>query len=213
MTTLLLIRHGESLANRHEIFCGQSDYDLTETGYAQAKGTAEYIAAHYTLAHVYASDLSRALHTGETIGALSRCPVTSEKRLREIHCGEWEEAPFGEMLTRWPDSYSVWLHDIGRVQCPGGENVQDVLCRVLPALEDIAQRHAGQTVAAATHGTVIRALLCVLAGKPLSEMKNIPWPHNASVTELVRENGVWRILRADDDSHLGELSTGLPDTV
>jgi len=91
--------------------------------------------------------------------------------------------------------------------------VTDVLHRVLPALTEYAQRHPGETIAAATHGTVIRALLCVLAGRPLSEMKDIPWPHNASVTELQYDDGAWRIMLADYDEHLASLRTWLPDTV
>ena len=213
MTTILLVRHGESLANRHEIFCGQSDYDLSETGYLQADGTAEYIAAQYSASCVYASDLTRAFHTGEKIADLAHCPLVAEPNLREIHCGEWEEAAFGEMLTRWPESYPVWLHDIGHVQCPGGESVVDVLARVLPTLEEAAQRHENEVVVAATHGTVIRALMCVLGGKDLGEMKNIPWVSNASVTELIYDNGAWRFGVVGYDKHLGELSTRLPDTV
>lgn len=213
MTTFLFVRHGESLANRHEIFCGQSDYDLSETGYSQAAVTAEYIAERYKIACVYASDLTRAFHTGEAVSEAAHCPLVAEPRLREIHCGEWEEASFGEMLSRWPDSYPVWLHDIGNVQCPGGENVPDVLSRVLPALEEMALRHTNEAVVIATHGTVIRALLCVLSGRPLGEMKDIPWAGNASVTEITYENDVWHIVSAGYDGHLGDMSTRLPDTV
>lgn len=213
MTTILLIRHGESLANLYEIFCGQTDYDLSEKGYAQAQGTAAYIAAHYSLSHVYASDLHRAFHTGKAIAQAAQCPITPDPRLREIHCGDWEEAPFGEMLTRWPDSYPTWLHDIGHVQCPNGENVPDVLARVLPALTEMAQRHDGQTIAVASHGTVIRALMCALSGLDLAQMKDIAWVNNASVNELLYDNGAWRFGRVNYDEHLGDLSTSLPDTV
>lgn len=213
MTTFLLIRHGESLANLHHIFCGQSDYDLSEKGYAQAAGTAQYIAENYNISRVYASDLSRAYHTGEAIARAAGCAIIAAPSLREIHCGDWEEAPFDEMLIRWPESYPLWLHDIGHVQCPGGENVPEVLGRVLPLLEEIAADHPGETIALATHGTVIRALMCVLSGQPLSEMKDIRWVNNASVTEVIYENGAWRFGRKNVDEHLGALSTSLPDTV
>lgn len=213
MTTILLIRHGESEANLHHIFCGQSDYDLSAKGYAQAEGTAKYIAENYSVACVYTSDLLRAYHTGEAIAKAAHCPIVSAPQLREIHCGDWEEAPFDEMLTRWPESYPTWLRDIGHVQCPGGENVPDVIARVTPYLQEIVRNHAGETVAVATHGTVIRALMCVLDGNPLDEMKNIPWANNASVTELIYDGGAWRFGRKNVDNHLGDLSTSLPDTV
>ena len=213
MTTFLLIRHGESQANLKEIFCGQSDYPLTDTGVLQAQCTAAFISKNYCVKHIYASDLSRAYATAQAIGEATGVPVQKETRLREIYCGEWEEASFDEMLTRWPEVYPVWLNDIGNCRCPGGESVKDVQKRVVALLDELAARHADETVVLASHGCVIRMLLCVLDGKPLDEMKHIPWPHNASVTELMHENGAWRFGRKDENAHLGDLSTGLPDKV
>ena len=47
MTTLLLVRHGESEANRSGIFAGNLDADLQDRGLVQAKRSAEYIAENY----------------------------------------------------------------------------------------------------------------------------------------------------------------------
>jgi bisphosphoglycerate-dependent phosphoglycerate mutase len=47
VTTLLLVRHGESEANRNEIFAGHFDADLENRGLMQAQKTAEYIKENY----------------------------------------------------------------------------------------------------------------------------------------------------------------------
>ena len=67
MTALLLIRHGESIANVDGRFAGHLDIPLSETGYVQADITAHYIHSHYTVDAVYASDLLRAFHTGKAV--------------------------------------------------------------------------------------------------------------------------------------------------
>jgi len=43
MTTVLLVRHGESQATRHGVFAGQIDIDLEERGELQAEKTARFI--------------------------------------------------------------------------------------------------------------------------------------------------------------------------
>ena len=41
MTTLYLIRHGESQANERDVFIGHTDLELTALGYKQAELAAE----------------------------------------------------------------------------------------------------------------------------------------------------------------------------
>ena len=43
MTTLILIRHGESVANADKVFVGHTDVDLSPQGELQAQKTAEFI--------------------------------------------------------------------------------------------------------------------------------------------------------------------------
>ena len=60
MTTLYIVRHGQSVANLEERFAGHSDFPLTDLGRRQAACAAAYLKEHVRLDAVYASDLSRA---------------------------------------------------------------------------------------------------------------------------------------------------------
>ena len=113
MTRLILIRHGESEANLKKIFAGSFDVDLTSRGYAQAEKTAEYVAAHYAVDRIYASDLLRAFHTGEALATRIGVSVIAEKGLREIFAGAWEGRTFDDLDAEYTDSYAVWRTDIG----------------------------------------------------------------------------------------------------
>lgn len=213
MTTLLLVRHGQSEANLGDVFIGHTDANMTELGVQQAKRTANYIAQHYNVDYVYASDLKRAFRTGQEIAQKCGLDVIPDKQLREINAGEWEGITFTELDVRYSADYELWKANIGLSCCTGGESVKELSERILDRLTDIAQRHEGKTVAIGTHATAIRAMQCLLNGKPLSEMNEIPWSSNASITEVIYKNGSWHVISAGFDAHLNDLKTALPQNV
>ncbi len=213
MTTLLLIRHGESQANLEERFAGHLDVPLSETGKAQAEATAVYIASHYTVDAVYASDLARAFYTGKAVADLFNLPIIKDDTLREIFAGDWEGTTYDDLQTHFPSSYSVWLSDIGNAVCDNGESVAALQTRFLSALRRIASKNDDKTLVIATHATPIRTLLCHCEGKPLDEMKTVPWPTNASVTIVGYDNDTFRLIQSANDAHLGQKRTTLPANV
>ena len=207
MTRLIVVRHGESAANRGGIFAGQTDVELQDKGIEQAKKTAEYIAANYSIDKVYASDLTRARKTGEIIANLSGTSVILNKELREINAGEWQGKSFDFLIANYADEYSRWLHDIGNCFCPGGESVAQLCARVSHVMTEIAKANPEKTVVVATHGTFIRAMQCILKGLPVSSMKDISWSSNASFSEIIYENGSWTFIKESVDDHLSTLKT------
>lgn len=210
MTTFLLIRHGESMANTEKRFAGHSDVPLSPLGASQAETTADYIATHYHVDSVYASDLLRAFHTGKAIGDRLNLPVIPDRALREIAAGDWEGVRFDDLQRDFAASYDIWLSDIGNAVCDHGESVAALQTRFLEALRRISAENDGKTVVIATHATPIRALQCHCEGKPLSDMKSIPWVTNASITVAEYENNAFRLIQAGNDTHLGQNRTTLP---
>lgn len=213
MTTLLLVRHGESEANRSGIFAGQTDVELLHKGIEQAQKTAQYIAEHYIVSTVYASDLKRAYKTGKVIADLLQVDLVSNEKLREINAGEWQGKMFDELVTNYQEDYACWLSDIGNCTCSGGESVKQLGMRVAEALTHIAEDNIGKTVVIATHATPIRVSQCLLQGLSLDAMKDIPWVSNASVTELIYESGKWNFVNVGEDKHLLQLKTSFPANV
>lgn len=213
MTTLLLIRHGESEANRQGIFAGHLDVPLQNTGLRQAQTTAQYIVKNYKVDRVYASDLKRAFDTGKCVADLIGVAPVPNKNLREISAGKWDGCKFDDLVNNFKDDYHIWLTDIGNCRCTGGESVAELSKRVMSALTDIAQNNPDKTVIVATHATPIRAVQCLLSGLSLDSMKDVPWVTNASVTEISYDNGEWHLIKAGEDTHLKELKTELPANV
>ena len=195
MTRLLLIRHGESQANKERTFAGQVDPPLTELGHQQAQCTAAFIKANYTADAAYASDLQRAYQTGLYAADALGLPLQKEPGFREICGGQWEGRSFG------------------LAQPPGGEAVAALADRVWETLQRVCEKHPGETLVIATHATPLRVLLWRMSGQPLSYMQQIPWVSNASVTELCYENSTLTPVKISQDAHLQDMITKLPSNI
>ncbi|MBQ5841097.1 MAG: histidine phosphatase family protein [Clostridia bacterium] len=212
MTRVYFIRHGESQANLEQRFAGSDDAPLTAKGREQARQTAEFLK-DVPFTAVYASDLSRAYHTGLATAALHQLPVTPVPALREVHAGEWEGRGYTEIRDLYPEDYHVWITQIGLCTTTGGESIAALQQRVQAAVGEIVRRHPGETICIATHATPIRVMEGIWTRTPLESLHTIPWVSNASVTIVeYDETGEGRLVKRDLHDHLGDLSTFVPPT-
>ena len=213
MTTLILVRHGQSEANRKEIFAGHYNAPLTERGHEQARLAAEYLTKNYKIDAVHSSDLLRAYHTGKPTADALGLPVVKETGMREIFEGEWSGRLFSDLRVEFEEDYGRWLRDIGHARCTGGESTWELLLRVKETLERIARENDGKTVLVTTHATPIRVMQTYVTTGSLDAMKDVPWVANASISELFYEDGKWRFGKISLEEHLGSLTTELPKNV
>lgn len=207
---IFFVRHGQSIGNLVGRFLGITDLNISELGHKQAERTAHFLNKE-NIDALYSSDLIRAYNTAVPLAKLKGLDIIKDKGLREIVAGEWENTPFDELVERYTDEYAkTWINDIGFAKPVGGESVAELSDRVYDTVKRIAEQNNGKTVAIFTHATPIRAFFCKIYGKTLAEMKNVPWATNASVSEAVFENGVFKPIRYSYDEFMGEISTGLP---
>ncbi|MBQ7935479.1 MAG: histidine phosphatase family protein, partial [Clostridia bacterium] len=113
MTTLLLIRHGQSEANIKNLFAGHTDAELSPLGKQQAQVTARYIKDNYQVDRVYASDLQRAYETGKATADRYGLEVIAVEGMREIFGGDWENLSYELLEKEYAEAYDIWLHDVG----------------------------------------------------------------------------------------------------
>ena len=77
VTTILLVRHGQTEWNRVERFRGRADVPLNDNGLQQAEATGRRVAAQWQPVAIYSSPLSRAVKTAEAIGRQAGLNVES----------------------------------------------------------------------------------------------------------------------------------------
>ena len=80
---LLIVRHGESLSNKHGVLAGSSDSPLTPLGQRQAMALVDRLVNEYNIDLIYSSNLSRALYTAAELRKINNIKVIETPLLRE----------------------------------------------------------------------------------------------------------------------------------
>ncbi len=173
-TTLYIIRHGRTEGSEECRYKGHIDVPLSGEGLREVKALAEALKeAGLRPAHIYASDLKRAVQTAEALAGALGCGLTLEPALRERSFGLWEGMTFEEISRHWPEAFENWKADPLRFHPPEGESTLQVRDRVMKATEEILTRHKGEEVIIVAHGGVNRVLLCEFLGLDLRNIFRI----------------------------------------
>ena len=165
-TTILLVRHGETIDNARQIMQGQTHGELNERGLEQAQQVAQRLASERVDA-VVASDLHRAIQTAEIIAAPHDLPVMTTELLRERDWGSFTGRFIPDLKGEtWPD-------DI--------ESETDLLLRARSFLIYMTATYPGKRVVAVGHGIINKAILAVYAH---CGMRDVQRMMNAEVRRL-----------------------------
>lgn len=176
MTTVLLVRHGETDWNRDRRLQGQTDVPLNDAGRAQAAALARELAGTEVDA-VYSSDLARSLETARAIAEPHGLEVVTRAALRERHFGSWEGLTDEEIRARFPEAATGPWGD--------AETHEQLTERVLAALHEIAASHPGGVVVVVTHGGPMGRIWLACGGSPDER----PRVGNCDVHEILVRNG------------------------
>ncbi len=161
---LILVRHGESVANAQGLLLGRTDAELTETGRAQAAAVPTLLER--PVVELRSSPLCRAVDTAELLGL--DLPVVVDERWIEVDYGEFECQPLGDIPA---DVWQKWQRDRG-FRPVNGESLTEVDMRIAAACEELfasdgsgARRRDGDVVIV-SHVTPIKAAVAWGLGTP-----------------------------------------------
>lgn len=177
MTTLWLVRHGQTDWNVEGRYQGQTDVPLNAAGLAQAHALAAELAGRPFDA-VYSSDLQRARITAEIIARPLRLPVQTDIHLREINQGQWEGQIYKHLVARFQAEMLARRGDPNGFRPPDGESVAEVAARVAQAIDAIACAHPDGQVIVVSHALALATLICQANQIPLQDVYD-HLPHNA----------------------------------
>lgn len=166
MTTLLLVRHGETVDNVNQVMQGQTQGQLNENGIHQAEAVADQMADRHIDVFV-ASDLKRSLDTCAIIAKRHGKPVVTTPLLRERDWGDFTGMFIPDLKDKpWPSNVETMAH---------------LKQRALDFMEMIKREYPNQTVLAVGHGIINKAIQSVYYNKPMHEVQKMT---NAEVRVL-----------------------------
>jgi broad specificity phosphatase PhoE len=194
---IFLVRHGETVGNELNLIQGTTDSALSKKGVEQAKALAK-VFLEESVDAVYCSDLGRTRQTLEYSGI-------AKKGVRAVFSSDLRERNYGKLENRAyvslkPPESDFLFHS--NVRPDGGESIEDLGKRIIPFFDFLLKENDGdETVLIMTHHNVAVAMLCHLLGLPFEKWRLFKCG-NASVSELVFEDGMWRIKVVNDQCHL-----------
>ena len=166
MTTLYLVRHGETVDNANQIMQGQTQGELNENGVQQAREFSEQWK-NKEIDIVLASDLKRSIDTARIIAEPHQLEVLTTPLLRERDWGSFT----GRFI---PDlKGEVWPDDI--------ETLENLLSRAGEFIAYVKQTFPGKKVLAVGHGIINKAIQSFYYQKPMNEIQRM---QNAEVRIL-----------------------------
>lgn len=210
-TRFIIIRHGQSLGNAKRILLGHTDWDLSDLGREQAANTARALSDRKIDA-VYSSDLLRAYNTVLPMARERGLTVVADCGLREVNIGDWEGMEVEKIIADYGEIFTVdWKEKFGMFCPPNGESIPALSERITRALSRIGDENPGKTVLIGCHAAAIRSFWGKACGiAPESLAKELPFPDNASYSEIDYENGTFTPVAYSVSEHLGRKNTPLP---
>jgi 2,3-bisphosphoglycerate-dependent phosphoglycerate mutase len=206
-TTLLIIRHGETVWNAEHRFQGHGDSPLTETGRNQVAALGRRLETiHFDT--LISSDLGRTRETSSIIAGFTGHGVEFDRRLRERNYGVFEGLTVPEISEQHSGVYDRFNTDDPDYIIPDGESHRQHYQRNVAFFEELLTGKWGATVAAVAHGGVLDSIFRYVAGLPLDQPRCFITT-NASLTIVCHGDFYgstrWVIETWCDASHLNGI--------
>lgn len=155
MTTLYLVRHGETVDNVARIMQGQRQGELTAVGVAQIEELAESLSGIHFDA-IVSSDLRRAYDSAMILADRLKMEVATTPLLRE---------------RDWGDFTGRFIPDLKDLPFPDNvEKMDDLLQRAQAFMDWVRMNYPDKTILAVGHGIINKAIQAVHYSKLTREI-------------------------------------------
>ncbi len=206
-TTLYLLRHGATEANiqRPPRLQGRNiTPPLAPIGVEQAELTRDFLAI-YPIDHCYTSPLQRAKQTAEIICEPHGLELQTIDDLTECDVGRWELMSWEEIRAKEPDYCAKFLAQPGTYPYPDGESFGDVQKRATKVIDELLEKHEGESVLVVAHHVVNRTYLAGLLGLHADQARQVKLG-NCSISIVERSDGLTFVNALNGLFHLHGVS-------
>ena len=187
-TVLYLIRHGATDANLSRpprIQGRRHNPSLARLGVRQAEATRDFLAIR-PIDHCYTSPLARAAETAAILGAPHGLNPVAVDELTECDVGRWEGLDWQTIRSADGEDFRRFHADPAEFGYPGGESFRSVYDRAVPAIDELLERHQGESVLVVAHHVVNRIYLARLLGLAPGQARQVRLD-NCGISVVVRE--------------------------
>lgn len=198
MLELIIVRHGQSVADIEERHEGRADFPLTNLGREQAEKLTIWLENNIMIDYIICSPLKRASETAEIINTVYNKKIIYDERLMEWNNGVLAGLLRTEAHERYP------IPEGGRKyyqKVPGGESVIEFRARAEEFLAELLNNREYEgnicSILIVAHGGIINMLFHSFLSLPVSNDIAIScsdtgvniWRVNSDKRTIVLSNG------------------------
>jgi broad specificity phosphatase PhoE len=203
-TRFFLIRHAIVEPSARTVMYGDMDVAICALALVQDASAYRWLATRLPPgARWFTTPLSRTRATAAAIFAAGypEAGLETEPRMVEQHLGDWQGITHEEFTARLTaPAHPFWPHGADE-KPPRGESLADVIGRVGPALDGMAQEMPGQDVVIIAHGGSIRASVAHAMRLNAHQAFQLS-VRNLSLTRLERIGEDWRVSSINEEPPL-----------
>jgi probable phosphoglycerate mutase len=104
---------------------------------------------------------------------------------------------------RWPEEIDAWYNRPHQARIPGGESLADLRARAMQTVNELAARHAGETVVLVGHTVINRIILLGILGLGNERFWRIK-QDTCAINVFEAEAGDFVLVSLNDTCHLRE---------
>ncbi len=199
MTSLILVRHGQSVWNASNRFTGWTDVDLSDKGVNEAAEAGQQLSGT-RIDVVHTSDLIRAQRTAEIImqhneSSVEDVPTRFDWRLNERHYGALQGLNKAETAVKHTaEQVHIWRRSFD-VAPPEGESLEMTAERTIPYFteEILPDLESGKNVLVSAHGNSLRSIVMHIEGISPEDIVSLEIPTGVPLFYHHDDNGTVRV--------------------
>ncbi len=172
---LMIIRHGQTVANSKNHYYGFTDSPVTEKGREQAKAAGIFVnRLNFQPDQIYISERTRTHETLELMG-FDKKDAIIDARINEQNMGVFECNTFQDIQAKYPTAFDEWNADFNNYRPEGGESHLEMYLRVKAFMEDLIRqkKDTDQKILVVTHGGVMRSMYSYINADNLNVFYNV----------------------------------------
>ncbi|KPJ97272.1 MAG: hypothetical protein AMJ60_12070 [Desulfobacterales bacterium SG8_35] len=197
MSTLYLVRHGITPANKENRFAGRTSEELHAEGIGQIRKVGERLRDK-NISAVYCGPAKRTVQSAEILGSLLNVPVSPLAEFDEIMIPHWDGLTKEEIRQQYGAQYPAWLSAPQTFNLPGCETLDQVQKRAAGAVNRLLSGPQGQNLLLVSHLVVLRCLVLYFQGLATNHFRSIKIDNGAIIQVSGTEKGRMSVSFLED---------------
>ncbi len=199
MTTIYLVRHGATQANKENRFAGRTDEQLHPDGMEQVRQVGVRLQDK-NIGGIFCGPLMRTVQSAEILSEMLHIPFAKIEGFNEINIPHWDGLTKDEIRQQHGDEYPTWLTAPHAFRLPGCETIQQVQERAVAAIKSLAEGHPGESLLVVSHLIVLRSLILFFRHMAIRDFRSIRIDNGSILCLSEAADGTMRV--ADMESSL-----------